>query len=128
MIKSGDKVKLTEEYKKALRKGCTKENHINLMENWDSCFGYSGSIELGKALPEPFFPCLKGTTGCINSHLPDQENCLCSSEHANEFGDCIGIVEDLVFDDMDSLFNVRWQPSKLRYGYFINTIMKVETV
>lgn len=36
--------------------------------------------------------------------------------HVDEFGDCIGIVEDQI-DPRYPEVNVRWQPSKLRYGY-----------
>jgi hypothetical protein len=36
-------------------------------------------------------------------------------DHVDEFGDCIGFVEDKMFEDGDEV-NVRWQPSGLRYG------------
>jgi hypothetical protein len=39
-------------------------------------------------------------------------------DHVDEFGKCIGIVEDLVYPDGEGdEWNVRWLPSKLRYGY-----------
>ena len=39
-------------------------------------------------------------------------------DHVDEFGKCIGIVEDLVYPDGEGdERNVRWLPSKLRYGY-----------
>lgn len=37
-------------------------------------------------------------------------------DHVDEFGDCVGFVEDRMFDDGDEV-NVRWKPSNLRYGY-----------
>jgi len=40
-----------------------------------------------------------------------------SEEHFKEFNECIGIVEDRMFSDTDEFYNVRWYPSKLRYGY-----------
>lgn len=56
-------------------------------------------------------------------------------EHIDEFGDCIGIVEDLVNYNNDGEnnpnkigpeFNVRWQPSKLRYGYLPEDLIKIK--
>lgn len=43
-----------------------------------------------------------------------------SKEHIEEFGECIGVVEDKCYPDLDCApeVNVRWEPSKLRYGYF----------
>lgn len=43
-----------------------------------------------------------------------------SKDHIAEFGDCIGIVEDLVQWSTETVgpeVNVRWQPSNLRYCY-----------
>jgi hypothetical protein len=37
-------------------------------------------------------------------------------DHVDEFGDCIGLVEDKI-DQYSNDVNVRWQPSGLRYGY-----------
>ncbi len=57
-----------------------------------------------------------------------------SKEHIDEFGDCIGIVEGLVNynndgennpDKIGPEFNVRWQPSKLRYGYLPENLIKI---
>ena len=57
-----------------------------------------------------------------------------SKEHVDEFGDCIGIVEDYVNYNNDGIkdinkigpeFNVRWQPSKLRYGYLPKNLIKI---
>lgn len=52
-----------------------------------------------------------------------------SAEHVKEFGECIGFVEDEV--DWGKGFvgpevNVRWQPSKLRYMYDPNALVKVD--
>lgn len=60
---------------------------------------------------------------------PDNaEDCWgCSSDHVEEFGECIGTVEGLVVWNPGSLaglvehvgpeVDVRWQPSNLRYAY-----------
>ena len=50
-------------------------------------------------------------------------------EHVIEFGNCIGIVEERVFPDIDEApeVNVRWQPSGLRYSYFPNELKKVKS-
>lgn len=80
MIKTGDKVKMSEDFKKALIKN-----------------------------------------GC--------------KEHIDEFGNCIGIVEDYVnynndgennSDKIGPEFNVRWIPSKLRYGYSPDDLVKIK--
>jgi hypothetical protein len=56
-------------------------------------------------------------------------------EHVDEFGNCIGIVEDLVNynnggeNDSSKIgpeVNVRWMPSKLRYGYAPIDLVKLE--
>lgn len=56
-------------------------------------------------------------------------------EHIDEFGDCIGIVCDLVNynndneNDINKIgpeFNVRWQPSNLRYGYLPENLIKIK--
>lgn len=59
--------------------------------------------------------------------LPDDGCAACSWSHIEEFGECEGIVEDLMFpDDSSSEFiNVRWQPSGLRYGYHPNDLQVV---
>ena len=55
-------------------------------------------------------------------------------DHVSEFGDCIGIVEGYVNYNNDGEndpnkigheFNVRWQPSKLRYGYLLEELIKI---
>jgi hypothetical protein len=43
-------------------------------------------------------------------------------DHVDEFGDCIGIVEDKVWE-YDDIINVRWQPSGLRYMYNPKTLI-----
>lgn len=40
------------------------------------------------------------------------------ADHVEEFGNCIGVVENPMFPGIDAPeFDVRWQPSGLRYGY-----------
>jgi alkylated DNA repair dioxygenase AlkB len=43
-----------------------------------------------------------------------------SAEHIEEFGDCTGVVEGPMFPNVQEAeeVDVRWHPSKLRYGYF----------
>lgn len=49
-----------------------------------------------------------------------------SKEHVEEFGDCIGTVEDVTHADASSKHvNVRWHPSELRYEYDITHLIKV---
>ena len=50
-----------------------------------------------------------------------------SKEHVEEFGDCEGIVESWMFPDLKDVkdVNVRWKPSGLRYGYNINSLIKL---
>src|SRR6478735_12776077 len=85
---------------------------------------------------------MRGKCGLAGRHLGPFENddvaprgdkgsCYgCSSEHVDEFGECVGYVEDLVdynnvppnHPDYDSNkigpeVNVRWLPSRLRYAY-----------
>lgn len=45
-------------------------------------------------------------------------------DHVDEFGDCIGVVEDKVWID-DNAINVRWQPSGLKYMYDPETLIKI---
>lgn len=57
-----------------------------------------------------------GTNVKMSQQLKDgliSNNC---KAHVDEFGDCVGIVEDQI-DPRYPDVNVRWQPSKLRYGY-----------
>jgi len=45
------------------------------------------------------------------------DGCMkCSTNHVEEFGECIGLVEDLDSPSRPEI-NVRWQPSGLRYAY-----------
>jgi hypothetical protein len=54
---------------------------------------------------------------CHHHELAEARECYeCSSAHVIEFGDCIGLVEDLVQPNCPEV-NVRWLPSRLRYGY-----------
>ena len=51
-----------------------------------------------------------------------------SKEHIKEFGECIGIVEGITYENEDGTdvdVDVRWQPSNLRYGYSINSLVKI---
>ena len=55
-------------------------------------------------------------------------------DHVDEFGECTGIVEDCVNynnngehdpNKIGPELNVRWQPSKLRYGYLPEYLIKI---
>lgn len=51
------------------------------------------------------------------------------ADHVEEFGDCIGLVEDPMGEEYGldwPEFNVRWQPSKLRYGYLPDDLEIIE--
>jgi hypothetical protein len=59
-----------------------------------------------------------------------------SEEHIKEFGDCVGIVEDYVNynnngeNDQNKIgpeLNVRWLPSKLRYGYLPEDLILIKS-
>jgi hypothetical protein len=59
-----------------------------------------------------------------------------SEEHIKEFGDCVGIVEDYVNynnngeNDQNKIgpeLNVRWIPSKLRYGYLPEDLVLIKS-
>ena len=53
----------------------------------------------------------------------EQSNC---QDHVREFGDCIGIVEGSMFDGHPELeWDVRWQPSGLKYGYAAHHVEEV---
>lgn len=58
----------------------------------------------------------------------DEGDCWgCSTAHVEEFGQCIGVVEGLTDynnsnephdpNKVGPEYDVRWQPSNLRYGY-----------
>jgi hypothetical protein len=49
-------------------------------------------------------------------------------DHVIEFGNCIGIVEDRCYPNINEAteVNVRWQPSGLRYGYFPDELEKIK--
>lgn len=67
---------------------------------------------------------LRGRCGELGHHVDEVDDAesdgtycfACSSAHVDEFGDCEGVVEDLVQPNCPEV-NVRWQPSNLRYGY-----------
>ncbi len=64
--------------------------------------------------------------GVADPEMPDDGCTKCSSDHIKEFGDCEGLVEDLMFPEFPDL-NVRWRPSGLRYGYHPNDLEVVPT-
>ena len=50
-----------------------------------------------------------------------------SEDHVKEFGDCIGRVEGLVYENGEGdELNVRWLPSELVYGYPPKFLIKQE--
>lgn len=51
-------------------------------------------------------------------------------DHVDEFGECLGVVDDEVDYGGGQLgpeVNVRWQPSNLRYGYDPDQLVIVES-
>jgi len=63
----------------------------------------------------------------------DDECLYCSTDHIEEFGECVGVVDGLVdwnvVPPSDPLYvepgpevDVRWQPSNLRYAYDPNDL------
>ena len=49
-----------------------------------------------------------------------------SHEHVEEFGDCEGIVGDPCYPNVEGPeVDVRWEPSKLRYGYDPKQLVKI---
>lgn len=68
---------------------------------------------------------LRGECGKLGRHIEEppysDDGCMaCSSEHVEEFGDCIGIVIGLTFymtNVSGPEVDVIWQPSNLRYAY-----------
>lgn len=61
-----------------------------------------------------------GTKVIMSQVLKDKLRKNGSSAHVKEFGKCIGIVDGLMDFGNGILgpeVDVRWQPSKLRYGY-----------
>ena len=95
-IKIGDRVKMTDAFKSKIRGRCLPGNHV-----------------------DPFV-----------KDQPDDGCLSCSTAHIEEFGNCIGVVEGLIdynniapdHHDYDPKkigpeWDVRWQPSNLRYAY-----------
>ena len=84
-MKPGDRVRMTESYKTAMRGTCKHRT-----DEVETCF-------------------------------------KCSSDHIDEFGDSIGVIEGLLDynnkgethdpSKVGPEFNVRWLPNNLRYGY-----------
>jgi hypothetical protein len=51
-----------------------------------------------------------------------------SLEHVIEFGTCVGIAEGYIVyskDDIGPELEVRWQPSKLKYAYLPEHLIKL---
>ena len=48
------------------------------------------------------------------------------SNHAREFGNRVGVIESRSDDFEPRSWDVRWQPSNLRYGYLEEHLEKVE--
>ena len=47
--------------------------------------------------------------------------------HVFEFGECVGIVEDIYYQNEDVCeWNVRWKPSNLRYAYNQNDLISLK--
>lgn len=69
-------------------------------------------------------------TGDLVKMSEELKNGLISNgceDHVKEFGDCVGRVEGLVYPNGEgNELNVRWLPSKLRYGYPPECLIKVE--
>lgn len=60
-----------------------------------------------------------GTKVKMSEELKEMLNGNLSSEHVDEFGDCVGIVQGLTdFNgQLGPEVDVKWQPSNLRYAY-----------
>jgi len=90
-VKRGTRVRMSEQLKKRMRGNCTPTKHVRLHDRGLTSTDYD----------DPNYVCI-----------------FCSNDHVEEFGECVGIVEDPVFPQYPHLeVNVRWQPSNLRYGY-----------
>lgn len=48
-------------------------------------------------------------------------------DHIKEFGNCIGKIIGYTFDDTEDYLDVRWEPSKLRYGYHYNELIIINS-
>ena len=96
-LKPGDRVRMTEALKAKMRGNCLPGKHV---------------------VPLPGYPSLDDSE-------PDNGCMRCSSDHIEEFGDCIGIVIGPVEPDWPEV-DVRWQPSNLRYAYLPEDLEKVK--
>lgn len=85
MIKIGDRVRMTEAFKKQMRGDCLPGNHA----------------------PQELPP---------DKDLPDDGCMKCSTDHIEEFGNCVGTVMGQMERGWKEV-DVRWEPSNLRYGY-----------
>jgi len=83
----------------------------------------------GDCLPGKHAPPRKGEPP-LDPEMTDEGCCHCSTAHIEEFGESVGVVDDLTdynncgpsdpTYDLRKLgpeFDVRWQPSNLRYSY-----------
>jgi hypothetical protein len=89
-VRPGTRVRMTEAFKQRSRGACT---------------GPGGHV---------------GHPGWIyDPEMPDDGCAACSWTHVEEFGGCTGTVEGPMFpgDPTAVHLNVRWEPSRLRYGY-----------
>lgn len=69
----------------------------------------------------------KGDKVKMSKELKDILNINGCSEHAEEFGDCIGIIDGLCYPDIEGdEWDVRWLPSMLRYAYSSEHLVLVE--
>jgi len=47
-------------------------------------------------------------------------------EHADEFGECEGIVGETFYeDDIDKEVDVYWQPYNIKFAYNVNELIKL---
>jgi hypothetical protein len=78
---------------------------------------------------------LRGKCGVAGHHLgpfdgePEAQCYSCSSDHVEEFGECIGVVIGSAWEDPSSgpEVDVRWQPSNLKYCYDPKYLIEVES-
>ena len=70
----------------------------------------------------------KGTRVRMSGKLKKAMRNNGSGEHVKEFGNCEGIVEEhLSHNGIEwPEVNVRWEPSKLRYGYLPKDLVEVK--
>jgi len=95
MIKTGDRVRMTEEFKAKMRGDCKPGQHVKEMVEGagDSCFG------------------------CSLAHIQEFDDCVGVVEDLLDYNNVK--PGDPAYDPnkVGPEFNVRWSPSNLRYGY-----------